>query len=92
MRRIHMFRNRFKQVGQGMTEYIIIVALIAIAAIAVYSLFGSTVKNQVAGMAQELSGGSGETARGAAATAAGDAETKAGEKGGLDSYTNQNAQ
>jgi Flp pilus assembly pilin Flp len=42
--------------GQGMTEYIIIVALIAIAAIAVTSLFGGTVRSQVAGMAQEMSG------------------------------------
>lgn len=85
-----MFRNRFKQVGQGMTEYIIIVALIAIAAIAVYSLFGTTVKNQVAGMAQELSGGDGTASRTAAETAAGDAGSKAAEKGGLDSYTGQN--
>ncbi|SMQ64062.1 hypothetical protein SAMN06297229_0955 [Pseudidiomarina planktonica] len=42
--------------GQGMTEYIIIVALIAVAAIGVYSLFGKTVRNQVAGVAQEISG------------------------------------
>ncbi len=42
--------------GQGMTEYIIIVALIAIAAIAVTSLFGGTVRSQIAGMAQEMSG------------------------------------
>lgn len=44
------------QTGQGMTEYIIIVALIAVAAIGVYSLFGKTVRNQVAGVAQEISG------------------------------------
>ncbi|SDD69144.1 hypothetical protein [Aquimonas voraii] len=42
--------------GQGMTEYIIIVALIAIAAIAVFSLFGGTVRSQMAGMAQEMGG------------------------------------
>jgi Flp pilus assembly pilin Flp len=45
-----------KALGQGMTEYIIIVALIAIAAIGVYSFFGQTVRQQTAGMAQELSG------------------------------------
>src|SRR5690606_20820278 len=44
------------QRGQGMTEYIIIVALIAIAAITVVAFFGDTVRNQVAGMASELSG------------------------------------
>jgi len=42
--------------GQGMTEYIIIVALIAIAAIATTTFFGSTVRNQVAGMAAGLAG------------------------------------
>ncbi|MCH9049288.1 MAG: pilus assembly protein, partial [Proteobacteria bacterium] len=36
-----------------MTEYIIIVALIAIAAIAVYSIFGDVIREQVGGMAQE---------------------------------------
>ena len=43
-----------KQIGQGMTEYIIIVALIAIAAIAAYSFFGDTVRQQVGNMAAEL--------------------------------------
>ena len=37
-----------------MTEYIIIVALIAISAIVVYNLFGSTVREQVGDMAAEL--------------------------------------
>ena len=56
--------------GQGMTEYIIIVALIAIAAIAVVSLFGGTVRSQVAGMAQEMSGTSAEAQIGNAQQAA----------------------
>ena len=42
-----------KQRGQGMTEYIIIVALIAVAAIGVYQLFGNTVRNQTAALAKE---------------------------------------
>ncbi|WP_419555604.1 Flp family type IVb pilin [Shewanella eurypsychrophilus] len=42
--------------GQGMTEYIIIVALIAVSAIGVYSFFGQTIRNQVAGLASEISG------------------------------------
>lgn len=45
-----------RQLGQGMTEYIIIVALIAVAAIGVYSLLGKTVRNQVSGIAHEISG------------------------------------
>lgn len=39
-----------------MTEYIIIVALIAITAIAAYGFFGDTLRSQLGGMAQELSG------------------------------------
>lgn len=49
-------QQKMKQLGQGMTEYIIIVALIAIAAITVYNLFGDTVRGQVGNMAQELGG------------------------------------
>lgn len=48
-----------KQRGQGMTEYIIIVALIAIAAIGVYTNFGKTVKDQVAGVTAGLAGDTG---------------------------------
>ncbi len=65
-----------KQLGQGMTEYIIIVALIAIAAIAVYSFFGDTLRSQMGAMTQELSGQSGtaetESAQKAAGAAAGE--------------------
>ncbi len=46
-----------KQIGQGMTEYIIIVALIAIAAIGIYSMFGDTITDQMGNMTEELSGG-----------------------------------
>jgi len=45
-----------RQKGQGMMEYVIIVALIAVAAIGIYSAFGKTVRVQTAGMAQEISG------------------------------------
>ena len=48
--------NRKHFAGQGMVEYIVIAALIAIAAIAVYSSFGKTARNQSAGLASELSG------------------------------------
>ena len=37
------FRN---QLGQGMTEYLIVVALIAVAAIGVYGFFGQTLRSQ----------------------------------------------
>ena len=58
--------RKWKIRGQGMTEYIIIVALIAVAAIGVYRLFGDTLRSQMSGMAQELSGTSGQTAQEAA--------------------------
>jgi Flp pilus assembly pilin Flp len=48
-----------KQMGQGMTEYIIIVALIAISAIGIYSIFGDTITDQMGTMTEELAGGSG---------------------------------
>ena len=68
-----------RQLGQGMTEYIIIVALIAVAAIGVYSYFGQTIRAQMAGMTNELAGKSGaaDVAKaGAAATGASGTTTK----------------
>lgn len=54
--------------GQGMTEYIIIVALIAIAAIGVYSAFGNVIKGQTGAMAAELGGADGSQAANLATT------------------------
>ncbi len=49
--------HRLRQLwGQGMAEYLIIVALVAIAAIGIYTAFGKTVRNQVAGIAKETAG------------------------------------
>lgn len=45
--------RRLNQGGQGMTEYVIIVALIVIAAIGVYSFFGQTTRQQDAGAAKK---------------------------------------
>jgi len=44
--------------GQGMTEYIIIVALIAIAAIGIVSLFGDNIRKLFGASAQALAGDS----------------------------------
>jgi Flp pilus assembly pilin Flp len=54
--KLSQIRHKNKQLGQGMTEYIIIVALIAVSAIGVYSLFGQTLRNQTSGLAEEMSG------------------------------------
>lgn len=48
--------DRRRTQGQGMTEYIIIVALIAIAAIAVVGIFGNVVREQVGTMAESVAG------------------------------------
>ena len=75
----------YKQSGQGMTEYIIIVALIAIAAITVYGFFGDTIRGQMGAMTAELGGQKGSTK---AATDAGIAGQKAGDKSAdLTNYT-----
>lgn len=77
------------QRGQGMTEYIIIVAMIAIAAIAVYQWLGQTVRNQTAAIAQELSGQDGTTAKDNSQDSADNAETAGNTKNTLDSYVDQ---
>ena len=76
-----MKRNRRGggQRGQGMTEYIIVVALVAVAAIAVYQLFGQVVRSQTAAMARELAGedGSEQSAMAQAAAEAAAGQTAA---------------
>ncbi len=76
--------------GQGMTEYIIVVALIAVAAIGVYTLFGQTIRNQTAGLALEVSGQTASTAIGNAQSNATTASTNANARKGLDNYDANN--
>jgi Flp pilus assembly pilin Flp len=80
--------NTLRQRGQGMTEYIIIVALIAVAAIGVYALFGKTIRNQVAGLAGEVAGTGGASSVEKAGTAATDASSAADKDKKMNSYTN----
>ena len=77
-----------RQRGQGMTEYIIIVALIAVAAIGVYSYFGQTLRNQTSAIAQEVAGKDSATQIQAAATSAQTADSKATPKKGLSAFNN----
>jgi pilus assembly protein Flp/PilA len=85
--------SRVRQRGQGMTEYIIITALIAIAAIAAVTYFGGTARAQIGGMAQELSGTSAKASIGDAKNQAGKAakEGKSGNTKGLGNYNNSTA-
>ncbi|CAH0441188.1 pilus assembly protein [Ralstonia pseudosolanacearum] len=85
---MHQLKLKRKPLGQGMTEYIIIVALIAIAAVGVYNLFGKTVRNQMAGVANGLAGkdSTAKTAITNAGTAANNASSDANNQRGLDSF------
>ena len=80
---------RSKQRGQGMTEYIIIVALVAIAAIGVYSAFGRTVQEQMAAITESLAGqnGAANTDVGTAKNEGAQADKDANAKLGLDVFT-----
>ncbi len=76
--------------GQGMTEYLIVVALIAVAAIGVYSLLGQTLRSQTAGLALEVSGQDAGAAIGAAQGQAGAAQASAATRKGLANYNEAN--
>ena len=78
--------NRKKILGQGMTEYIIIVALIAIAAIAAFTFFGKTIRQDVAGMSAEMAGQDSSQATEGAKQAAQQAQQEADKDKGLSDY------
>ena len=50
--------SRRKSNGQGLTEYIIIVALVAIAAIGIVNIFGNQLRNQFSTIITAMSGSS----------------------------------
>ena len=76
--------------GQGMTEYIIVVAVVAVAAIGIYSLLGQTIRNQTAGIAQEIAGNDGGSAMAAASSSANSARSQANVRKGLSNYNEDN--
>lgn len=76
--------------GQGMTEYIIVVAVVAVAAIGVYSMLGQTIRNQTAGIAQEISGNDAGGAMNAATSSAAAARSQANTRKDLKNYNQDN--
>jgi len=80
-----------KTFGQGMTEYIIIVALIAVAAIPVFRMFGQTAQHQVAALSAELSGQDGEDSIERAQSRATNASTEANRNRHLGNYAGGSA-
>ena len=49
-----MHRIQSKQQGQGLSEYLVIVGLIAVASIAAVGFLGGTVRSQVTAVANEI--------------------------------------
>lgn len=79
------------QRGQGITEYLVIVALIAVAAISAFQFFGQTIRSQTAGIALEVSGKSASTSISDAQASADNAAKEGTTKKGLDNYQNDNS-
>jgi Flp pilus assembly pilin Flp len=80
--------GRKGQLGQGMTEYIIIVALVAVGAIGVYNLLGKTVRDQTSAIACGMAGNQGcsTTQSTSAGTDATTAQTQADQTQGLTNF------
>lgn len=79
-----------QQSGQGMSEYIIITALIAVAGIGVFAAFGDTISSQAAAMAREMAGQDGGAQVQQAESNSQTAATRSSEEGTLQNYTEQN--
>jgi len=60
IKKVSALSGKRRITGQGMTEYIIVVALIAIAAVAAVSFFGEAVQAQFANIGEELLGNEGD--------------------------------
>lgn len=82
-------KSRKVEAGQGMVEYIIIVALIALAGIAAFSLFGESVRGQTAQMAKQVAGVNDSTGKAVSTAAAAAAVTKADTNVTLGNYDAQ---
>ncbi|PIP79130.1 MAG: pilus assembly protein [Gammaproteobacteria bacterium CG22_combo_CG10-13_8_21_14_all_40_8] len=81
--------SKRRSLGQGMTEYIIIVALIAIAAIAAFTMFGDVVRGQVGTMASELGGNTASNSSKVVATQAAKADTLGAKHATLQTYSKE---
>jgi len=79
-----------RQAGQGMAEYIIIVALVAVAGLATWELVGSSIGQSAAGVASAIAGTDASVIRSQAQGTATDAATEAGETENLANYADAN--
>ena len=85
-------RNSMKrrQLGQGMSEYIIITALVAVAGIGLFAAFGDTLSNQMAAMSQEMAGSTGDSDIANARARANEVRSRAEQNETLGNYTQRN--
>lgn len=82
-------RLRTTQRGQGMSEYIIITALVAVAGIGLFAAFGDVLQNQLAGMSREMAGQSGAQDISDAQASATTAQNRAAQADNLSTYNQQ---
>ena len=75
--------------GQGMSEYLIILGLVAVGGIGVMSMFGKTVQSQVAGMTNVIAGADATADVNAATAAATAASASAALDNTLANYNNK---
>lgn len=85
---VHHSRSVSRHIrGQGLTEYIIIVALVAVAAIWAASFFGDTVKANFVALGSELTGAAQYDAEAETSTALQRAETTVSTETNLGNYS-----
>jgi len=89
-RRFDKRTARNKTFGQGMAEYIIIVALVAVGGIATWSLVGESIQQAASGVAAGIAGEDGADQITGAQTAAGEASTEAATDRTLSNYNDGN--
>lgn len=85
----HEFAGASCQRGQGMSEYIIITALVAVAGIGLFAAFGDVLQNQMAGMSREMAGQSASQDISDAQASATTAQNRAAQTDSLSTYNQQ---
>jgi hypothetical protein len=83
------FVSAGRQRGQGMSEYIIITALVAVAGIGLFAAFGDVLQNQMAGMSREMAGQSASQDISDAQASATTAQNRAAQADSLSNYNQQ---
>ena len=82
--------SRRKSLGQGMTEYIVIVALVGVAATGVYPFLGQSVRGATGDIALELAGENADKGIKEAKSASDKAVNAAKAKATLNNYNSNN--